>query len=927
MSKGCRILSAVLSVFLCLFLGVISLGIANLYPSAARRLDDKAPSTLGSLWNLKDALMGTGKPPQPPPASRKHAYGSVINNVTYMYVLGLDGSGVEDITSVVASIGRTCSQHVVFKNSYVKSSRYKGRATSFQSYMKSTKVSNYGPTKEVFVVEEGTFPSENVLVNSTYEQKKSNVRYNLEWIHDNLKTVGGVRQRYLYVHRDLYATAVSRPAQQDFEDQLYNLLDYTRYIDSEHNRISAKSAGLWGQMRYEWFTELNNCTALAAAIINFVGWQKCDVEFACEVIQLLRSARTTRNVTLVDEDNVELAALLAENTTIPTLALDLNAPSFSFQNVVSDRKYFTYGPHTNASAIARQYSPKQQVTHVRGSTTVDRWYNHTGMNGPARNEVAFVYVVGVEGTGHHGVTPAVASIAKTCGYHVIYENSGLRKAQAKFLPRTYRSALNSYRYMNYMKLKKVLILEDESFPTGGERRNSTMGEKKACGKYNLEWVHEQATSMGIDMKFLHLTRDFYKAVASHPEFDGTFERHAQVLRDFVWYIDAEYQRINAKQRGLWTTVKYEWFSEMPDCAALVSAVIDFAGWNDCDVEFACQVLRETLRNSTKRSVNETQYAYAQSMNVDISVPVLDISPDRNYSFRTAISERKPFSFIHNMTRRSRARSSLSGGLSTALNALTGHSAHNSNVSIVYVAGVRGAGHSMALEALGHVAKNCRYHVVSDSKALRRAQTKLLTRSYRAALSSLQHSVFRDTSKVVVLDGLPMYADGVRPTETSAQKRAHGKYNLAWLHGVAADIGVDIKFLYLNRSFAEVLKASYNFTVPLAVQAKSVHDFVHYIDEERTRIDEKAPGLWATLDYAMLMEPGRCTELVAALQRFARWDDCDMTRACSVVQARAHAERNKQHPHDPVWSTEEEAVVTQFADKVQLNITALGYPVP
>jgi hypothetical protein len=37
--------------------------------------------------------------------------------------------------------------------------------------------------------------------------------------------------------------------------------------------------------------------------------------------------------------------------------------------------------------------------------------------------VSYTYVVGIEGVGHHGVTPALAVIAKTCGHHIGYGGS------------------------------------------------------------------------------------------------------------------------------------------------------------------------------------------------------------------------------------------------------------------------------------------------------------------------------------------------------------------------------------------------------------------------------------------------------------------------------------------------------------------------
>ena len=105
-----------------------------------------------------------------------------------------------------------------------------------------------------------------------------------------------------------------------------------------------------------------------------------------------------------------------------------------------------------------------------------------------------------------------------------------------------------------------------------------------------------------------------------------------MLHNFTRYIDTEYRSIEAKESGLWRQIKYEWFTEMDNCAALAAAIADFMGWSECNLSQACAILREDLRPPTPRTVNETEYAYAQTFNVSVSTPLLDISSTRTYSF-------------------------------------------------------------------------------------------------------------------------------------------------------------------------------------------------------------------------------------------------------------------------------------------------------
>eukprot|EP01032_Pedospumella_encystans_P013765 gene13765-15834_t len=242
----------------------------------------------------------------------------------------------------------------------------------------------------------------------------------------------------------------------------------------------------------------------------------------------------------------------------------------------------------------------------------------------------YLFIVGVEGVGHHGVSPAIASIAQSCQQHVIYEHQILRTMLTHMNAVKFSNALGML--ARFMSPKKVLFVEGSSFPTDQVHRYAPDDTKREFGLYNINWLYDQAKIVNMDIKFLHLTRDFYRTVASHPEFDGTFEKHAEVLHDYLWYIDTEYRSIKAKESGLWRQIKYEWFTEMDNCTALAAAIVDFMGWSECNLSQACAILREDLRPPTPRTVNETEYAFAQTFNVSVSTPLLDISSTRTYSF-------------------------------------------------------------------------------------------------------------------------------------------------------------------------------------------------------------------------------------------------------------------------------------------------------
>jgi hypothetical protein len=248
------------------------------------------------------------------------------------------------------------------------------------------------------------------------------------------------------------------------------------------------------------------------------------------------------------------------------------------------------------------------------------------------NNITYVYIVGLEGVGHHGVTPAIAAIARTCNHHVDFASPFLRRMQSVKFDRSYRLYLERWKHVSLYNQNSVLVLEDQSFPSGNLLRTSTALQKQAHPKYDLEWIYSQTRRTDIRAKFLYLSRNFHRTVSSHSEFDGGFEQHAQVLHEYAHHIKSEYEAVSAKQPGIWAQVHYEWFTELRNCTALVSAIIDFAGWDACDVDYACQILPLILRNGTTRTVNATELAIAQSLEVPMPIPALDISANRTYSF-------------------------------------------------------------------------------------------------------------------------------------------------------------------------------------------------------------------------------------------------------------------------------------------------------
>jgi len=533
------------------------------------------------------------------------------NKVSLLYVVGVEGSGLHNVASAIAAVGKTCKQHVIRTDPLLLKARRSRNELAFHDALSVSKASKF-EQRNVLVVDEQPFPTQGMHTNTTSAAKKRLSALDIEWVYDQVARATNVSLKIVYVNRNLGVGAA------DADPLLARVeptAEMTNHIAQEHAIINAKEHDVWTQVSYESFAHMSNCTTLVSAVADFMQWSVCDVAFACETL-----TRAVQQVSPMETATAE--ALQSQDTRAPLYLpsipqLDLSALKVhTVQTYVSDRKAFS-SPVWRAA-----HKQHKVVSHTSSAPPV---------NSSAVKSLSYLYVVGVEGTGHHGVTPAIAAIAKMCNYKVLYEDTKLRSAWSRSLPQAYRNALQFYQQYE----GKMIIIEDQSFPVGHVARVSTPEKKKGAVLYNLEWIYNQNKAVGVETKFLHLTRDFYRAVASHPEFDDGFEPHAWVLYDFLQHIRNEYQLIDERAPGLWREMQYEAFTQMRNCTALVSAVVEFMQWGDCDIARACETIAATVRVSNNtRTYNATDIAIARSFDTTLPIPLLDIAPRDVYNFST-----------------------------------------------------------------------------------------------------------------------------------------------------------------------------------------------------------------------------------------------------------------------------------------------------
>jgi hypothetical protein len=181
---------------------------------------------------------------------------------------------------------------------------------------------------------------------------------------------------------------------------------------------------------------------------------------------------------------------------------------------------------------------------------------------------------------------------------------------------------------------KAIIIDQFTLPRNGLLRDSNVQQEQHSSTYTLQKLFSRGHKENVNIKMLYLKRNFYDIAASHTDYySGTFENRVRILQSFIKQLSSEYTSISKTDPDSWNTVYYEWFANIKDCSVLVSSIIDFAGWDQCDVEYACQALKRTAFRATKPAVDEKNFKYAQTVNVDTDIPVLDLTRGREYRFR------------------------------------------------------------------------------------------------------------------------------------------------------------------------------------------------------------------------------------------------------------------------------------------------------
>ena len=223
----------------------------------------------------------------------------------------------------------------------------------------------------------------------------------------------------------------------------------------------------------------------------------------------------------------------------------------------------------------------------------------------------FIYIIGIEGCGHHGFMPIVENIISSSlnDEANLYSRWGeLRKAfdriwLAKNPLINMRGKFQLNRLFVRLHTKKsirddaVYILEDRSFPSK-DRRTPDQG-------WNLYELYERVRRHS-EVYLIVLNRDPIAATFSHKDWDGGLKGHAEVIAQHLDYLSATMKAIGVSN---FRSISYEELST--NRVQVVEGIVSYLGLRNADVKKAFKDFRQSKKN-WQISLDEEDIKWIQS---------------------------------------------------------------------------------------------------------------------------------------------------------------------------------------------------------------------------------------------------------------------------------------------------------------------------
>ena len=167
----------------------------------------------------------------------------------------------------------------------------------------------------------------------------------------------------------------------------------------------------------------------------------------------------------------------------------------------------------------------------------------------------FIFVLGLEGCGHHGLSHVVKQTSKNASKDLKSDVHELRCIRESIVFGTPKELFqNQIESLSYLYGQVDWLYEDMSYPHGGRR--------SVARQYTFSSEYPYFSKIGT-IKVLHLKRNIYNTINSHPTLDGGIINHAKVLNQIqtesiekelsvlkslgVCILELEYEKINTDE--------------------------------------------------------------------------------------------------------------------------------------------------------------------------------------------------------------------------------------------------------------------------------------------------------------------------------------------------------------------------------------------
>lgn len=195
---------------------------------------------------------------------------------------------------------------------------------------------------------------------------------------------------------------------------------------------------------------------------------------------------------------------------------------------------------------------------------------------PYPNQSQLVYLVGVEGAGHHGVFQVLQRLAAQSGLVVLPRDKGMRAALMAHSRQDIAGEFSKSE--NRSPEGKHVFLEDSSFPGGDYcRRTTSASIKLDCPRYDLRWMINTVREERREARAILLSRPFVNQVWSHNKWDGGLRKHATVLAEYMHFISDELDNEALMDDNLWARIDYTQFDD-EQCPGTVTRLAAFLDW-------------------------------------------------------------------------------------------------------------------------------------------------------------------------------------------------------------------------------------------------------------------------------------------------------------------------------------------------------------